>query len=565
MKTRKVDGKLFEQMVRNGMNCLRASEKELNALNVFPVADGDTGTNMLATLQNGVRCARTTADLREYLKALSSGMLLGARGNSGVILSQIFKGIYLELSKCSAAATYDLRNSFIRGYKVAYESVIHPVEGTILTVAREGIEQTTRQVKRLADVESLLAEYLSFMEISLADTPRLLPVLAEMGVVDSGAKGYIAIIRGMADYLNGIIYPDEPYLAQELAGVSQSRPAPDLSLFNSDSPLEKGYCMEFILQLMRLPSYDQRFKQSMFIQVLEKMGNSLVVVCDDMRVKVHIHTQKPAPIMEYAQRYGEFLTFKLENMQLQHNEYMRERDGAKAATAEAPALPAKPGKRVPFAVIAAVDGAGNRAIFQDLGCRQIIECGPTMNASTQELLSAIAAANADEAVVLPGNANLLLVAEQAAGMAESTVHVLPARTIPESYFALAMDMQDGADISRRVEQMRESIAGIETLLIAVAARAFEHNGMTFREHQWVALYRDEPVATAASAAEAIRLGIEKVEGIEDRETCILFRGAGANAAEEADIEQVIQSMYPLMECSFLDGGQQVYDWMIGLA
>lgn len=566
MNTKKIDGQLFEQMLRNGMNCLRASEKELNAMNVFPVADGDTGTNMLTTLENGIRVARSDPELRGYLKALSRGMLLGARGNSGVILSQIFKGISLELSRRSTASLLDLCNSFIRGYKVAYESVIHPVEGTILTVTREGIEETAKQIKQITDVETLLYTYISVMEISLAETPRRLAVLAEMGVVDSGAKGYITIIRGMADYLNGIVYSDDSDQFIHAANASETDSSiPDLSMFNSRSPMEKGYCMEFILQRMELPGYEETFDQKEFIQTLEGLGESLVVVCDDMRVKVHIHTTKPAPIMEYAQCYGEFLTFKLENMQLQHNEFVDAKNKREEKQFEALPVPSAPRAHTPMAVIAAVDGSGNRQIFQNLGCQQVIECGASMNASTEELLSAIGCANAEQIVVLPGNANLILAAKQAAQMAESTVHVLPAKTIPEAYFALAMDIQDGTDIARRIEQMRANIGSIETLLVAVAAKTFVHNGITFHEHEWVALYRDEPIVAAKTPVEAMLLGLQKVEGIDDKETCILFRGENGSALDQAAIEEGIMEAYPLLECNFMDGGQKVYDWMVGLA
>lgn len=559
MSTRKIDGMLFEQMMRNGLNNLAAQEKTINALNVFPVADGDTGTNMRLTLESGIRCARPTKLLCDYLKALSSGMLLGARGNSGVILSQLFKGIYLELSRNSAAAPVEMRNAFIRGYKVAYESVIRPVEGTILTVAREGIEQTVRQMRHPADLETLLEAYLSSMSISLAATPDVLPVLKEMGVVDSGAKGYIAIVEGMYRWLKGEIFDQHP--------DSHSLDAPpqaDLSLFDENSRFDQGYCMEFILQLMRDPQYMAPFLQADFIRALEQRGNSLVVVQDGSRVKVHVHTKKPASVIEYAQQYGEFLTFKLENMQLQHNEYLRDQQAAPAASADTQPAPApKPHKAL--SVIAAVNGEGNRQTFTDLGCDFVIDGGATMNASSEDFLNAIRQADADAVVILPDNANMLLAARQAVELSGNTnAKVLEAKTLAEGYYALAMDVPDSKDIDMRVAQMNSGIESIETLLITAAARAWEHNGVKCEENECIALYRDEVIVHSRQPLDTVIRALQRVEGIEDRESCVFFRGKGGNVQLEQEIERRVGELFPMMECSFLDGGQEIYDWIIGI-
>ena len=573
MNTRKINGVLFEQMVRNGLHSLQAIEKELNSMNVFPVADGDTGTNMVTTLSNAISCARQNENLSEYLKALSSGMLLGARGNSGVILSQIFKGISLELTRKSVANHVELRNAFIRGYRVAYESVIHPVEGTILTVAREGIDRTSRELRSIRDIESLLTCYLDHMEKTLQETPDMLPVLKEMGVLDSGGKGYIAIVRGMLDCLNGTVHE-----AKETAAVLPAGTAPtgvtDLSNFDENSVFEEGYCMEFILQLLRHPEYDQQFSQADFIRELSAKGESLVVVQSESRVKVHVHTRKPAEIISCAQRYGEFLTFKLENMQLQHNEYLQKQEtqpqqaeepaAAEPFIAQEPDEPDVPAIRMPFAVIAAVNGKGNKKIFNDLGCKYVIECGNTMNASASDFLDMIRTANAEQTVILPGNGNLILAARQAADLSKAKVTVIPTKTIPESYFALAMDIQDSEDIAQRIQQMNEGMKGIDTLLVTVSARSFRHQDLMIKAHEWVAIYRGEPVAASADPIEVIDRALEMTEGIEDKESCIFFRGARGNELLQEPIEEEIRKKYPLMDVTFMDGGQGVYDWMIGI-
>ena len=565
MRTKRIDGNLFAQMLANGIYALQAVEKQLNAMNVFPVADGDTGTNMLATLRNGVRCASDTHDLSAYLKSLSAGMLLGARGNSGVILSQIFKGIYLELSKRSVASVSDMRNAFIRGYKVAYEVVIHPQEGTILTVTREGIENAARQIRNGTDMEGLFQAYLANMQLTLARTPELLPVLAEMGVVDSGGKGYIALIQGMADFLNGIIHTGTSAGAAPEAEHAPAAPALDFNAFNADSSFDEGYCMEFILQLLHNPHYQQAFDDREFTAMLEAFGESLVVVRDDTRVKVHIHTKKPSPIITFAQQFGEFLTFKLENMQLQHNDLSQKNDPPeKKEIHDSPRIIVKKETAI-MATIAAVNGSGMKDIFQNLGCSQIIECGPTMSASAEEFLSAIELANAEHVVILPGNPNLILAAQQAASLSHCDVTVLEAKTIPEAYFALAMDIQDSDDYVQRIEQMRMGIENVDTLQIAVAARSFSHNGISFSQDKVVAIYRNEPVLSADDPIEAIEKSFQMVEDIDDKSICVFIRGKDTSADQMADIEARLQSLYPMLECSFLDGGQQIYNWIIGLS
>ena len=563
MSTRRIDGTLFEKLVHGGLNSLTRSERELNALNVFPVADGDTGTNMRLTLENGIRCAQSCKPLNDYLKALSSGMLLGARGNSGVILSQIFKGVYLELSRYSSATAVELRNAFIRGYRVAYESVIKPVEGTILTVAREGIEQASQQQRRLNDIETLLASYIANMEISLAATPTLLPVLAEAGVVDSGGKGYLEIVRGMYEALTGAVpvsydKPSPAFPTPSAQAPLPAAPAPDLSKFDENSDFNEGYCTEFILQLMKKPGYRQDFKDKEFLSVLEEYGESIVMVQDGMRVKVHVHTKTPTRIMDHAQQFGEFLTFKLENMQLQHNEYVEQRRAEKEA-------PNKTEHRL-LAVIAVVNGEGMKRIFRDLGCTLILDGGPTMNTSSEEFLSAINSVDADAVVIIPNGPNMMLAAQQAVALSGAdNIHLLPAKTPAEGYFALAMDVQDSTDIDMRINQMRLGISSTQTLLVAPAARDFSRRGIEAHEHDHIALCGDEIIHTSPELIDAVIGGLKRLEGFEDRETCIFFRGANVDASAEDEIRALLEDEYPLLELDFEWGGQDVYDWIIGVS
>lgn len=545
MNTKRINGFQLEQMLKNGLAALQTREEEINRLNVFPVSDGDTGTNMRLTLENGVRFAKTDTNAGEYLRQLSEGMLLGARGNSGVILSQFFKGFYTELARCPQAGVGELRNALIRGYRVAYNAVVTPAEGTILTVTREGIEHIRPQINRTTTVEQLFSMYIAEMKKSLALTPELLPVLKEAGVVDSGALGFITIAEGMLQYLYGDI--KQP--------VSADAPVPprqvNFDLFNENSAFEDGYCMEFILQLMNAPQYSQRFRISRFIEDLKLYGSSIVAVQDGKRVKVHIHTLIPAKIIMLCQEYGEFLTFKLENMQVQHNEHDKELKATR--------------RHKLLAVVAVVNGEGMQALFTELGCDVVIDGGATMNTSSQEFIDAFAQIDADEVVVLPNNPNVILAAEQAVGLyGADNITVLPSRSIAEGYFALAMDMRNSSDTAYRIREMRVGLQNTVTLCETTAQRDYAYHDISCQKGEEILLRDNKLVCVNADWLQAVLDGLQTVEDIDDREACVIFRGEGAAQEDEALLSEAIEERWPLLETEFIDGGQSVYHWIIGL-
>ena len=543
--TRRVNGFLLEKMLRNGLANIRAAEETINGLNVFPVADGDTGLNMRLTLENGLRRAKGRTEIGLYLRDLSEGMLLGARGNSGVILSQIFKGIYQELARCQAANIADMRNALIRGYRVAYQSVVCPVEGTILTVAREGIELIRTQLDRNTSIESLLGMYIAQMRKTLAVTPDMLAVLKEYGVVDSGAVGYITIFEGMYKYLCGETLQDR--------GSGETVPRTDISedIFNENSPFEEGYCMEFILQLMNGDSYNHRFRIATFTEDLKLFGNSIVVTQDGTRVKVHIHTMKPGKVIAMSQEFGEFLTFKLDNMQVQHNEFIRK-------------MPKQERVHRQMAVVAVVNGAGMQKVFTDLGCTVVLDGSSKMNTSTQEFLDAFREANADTIVVLPNNKNIVRAAEQAAAMfGESEIHVLPTTSMVEGYYALSMDIPDEVT-DKRIKAMLSGAGNIVTLSQTIASRDYAHNGIGCKVGEEIALVNDRLVFSCRDTIEAVMGGLHKIEGIADKEYCVIFRGEDVDPAQESILEDAIREEYPLLELQFMDGGQRIYRWLLGV-
>ncbi len=520
MGIKKIDGAIFEKMLRNGLRNIEAAEREINRLNVFPVADGDTGTNMRLTVESGIRCAHSCRELNVYLGELSRGMLLGARGNSGVILSQIFRGIYLELSRTDEAGRTTLLNAFVRGYKVAYESVINPVEGTILTVAREGIEAVRGRKNRDATIESLLEDYIVSMKVVLDKTPDMLPVLGEMGVIDSGGKGYITIIEGMLMYLRGEVLPDTSQSGKAEAARA-SRADPDFSLFNESSVFDKGYCTEFILQRMTDPNYRQDFYSAQFTSELQALGDSLVIVEDGSRVKIHIHTKNPAPVIEHARQFGEFLTFKLENMSLQHSEYIRD--------------------------------------------KRILDGGETMNTSSQEFLNAIEKLDAESIVILPNGGNIIMAAEQAVKLSGAqNVHILRSKSIMEGYYALAMDIPDCEETALRIRQMENGIDNILTVAITRAVRDYKNSGVECEAGEYIAFLDSNACAASSNMIDTVLTALSKIDEIDDKDVCVILVGRDADVNAD-ELTERINEAYPLLECSVLDGGQAIYDIILGIA
>ena len=547
MATKRINGIQLEKMLKNGLAYLQQHEDEVNRLNVFPVPDGDTGTNMALTLEKGISYAKSNDNCGEYLKGLSDGMLLGARGNSGVILSQFFSGFAAELRRCPLIGPGELRAGLITGYRTAYDAVVHPVEGTILSVTREGIEHIRSQISRNSSIESILSMYIAEMRKTLSYTPEMLSVLKNAGVVDSGAYGFILIVEGMLRFLYGeVILPREGR-----ATASQSASLADLSLFNEDSTFSDGYCLEFILQRLRMPQYKQDFDKKEFISALKFFGNSLVVIEDGMRVKVHIHTLYPAKVIAYAQRYGEFLTFKLDNMQVQHNEHDRLVEEKKTDK--------------PLSVVAVVNGSGMQELFTKLGCDAVIDGGATMNTSSEEFLEAFGKIDSKHIVVLPNNPNIILAAKQAAELSgRDNITVLNATSVAHGYFALAMDIPDSDDVEFRIQQMQNGCDNIVSICQTIASRRYVYHEISCKKGDEIALVDGEIVSVASDFSRAVVEALSSVENIDDLETCVIFRGKGVPEELEEQLSEAISERLPMLECEFVYGGQELYHWILGL-
>ena len=540
-----INGLFFQGMIRNALHNLINAEKELNSMNVFPVADGDTGTNMRLTLEHGYKKAQPTKHLGEYLTQLSSGMLLGARGNSGVILSQLFKGMANELESKGIINPKELRNGLIEAYKVAYTAVVNPVEGTILTVAREGIENIKNLIKGEVSIDDTLNWYLDAMNVSLQETPNLLPTLKEANVLDSGAYGYIKIVEGMVKYLAGEIIDSENIAEIEAkAPVSQS-------FFDENSEFIDGYCMEFLLQLLNSKHYMERFNLNTFIESIKPFGNSIVALQDGSIVKVHIHTLVPQEIISIARLYGEFISFKLENMQLQHNEFkiVQKSDDT-------------PKKEMAF--IAVVDGAGLEGAYRDMGVDIVLQGGQSMNTSTNEFVNAINALNAEHIVIFPNNVNIIGAAKQAVTiLKKKNVEVIPSRSMLEGFYALQVDVPEYSS-EERINAFKESINNVDTITVSSAIKNYESDGFKCKVGDKIGAINEELVSSQDDAFEAFKETISKVENIEDKCALVVFMGQNAPVDLAGQIEDYMYDNFDYIEVSITEGGENIYDFIAGL-
>lgn len=536
-----IDGRLFNEMLVNGLAYLSQNEKKVNDMNVFPVPDGDTGTNLRLTVFGGISHAMRTDNLGTYVKQISEGMLFGARGNSGVIVSQIFKGIADVLSPLDRMKTDDFITALISGYKTAYASLVNPVEGTVLTVAREGTEYFAKYAQSISCFGKLFDVYIDAMKKSLERTPDLLPRLKEADVTDSGAFGFILIFEGMAKYLNGEIIDSQPQKKE-----SHDNQSVDFSVFSENSSFEYGYCMEFLLRLMSLKTDIQSFKRENFVAELEKLGESVVCVQDKTIVKVHVHTFKPSPIIDLAQQYGEFLTFKLENMSFQHNgEVVKQKKSA-------------PKVHYPIAVVTPVCGHGIAEILKSFQYVRVIESDVSINTSAQEFVQSCTDLDADKIVIMPNNKNVYKSAMQAIElMGLQNVSVIPTTSVVQTYYALAMD--GDASVQDRIRDMERNSLSVKTLTCARCTKNVKINGVECKIGHYVAYLDGEPFCCTPSVNESVVKSL-----LEIPEKSMIFAFLGRNFKESETFERELEENFSEIDCTVQYGLQDTFEVIIGI-
>ena len=551
-----ITGLLFAKMVRGGANELRSNAEEVNKLNVFPVPDGDTGDNMRMTIESGIAAIENldSDDLADVMKVFSHGMLLGARGNSGVILSQLFAGMASSLQNSTQADTVAFAKALQRGVEQAYSSVVTPVEGTILTVAREATEYAVSRLNPQSTIRSLLRDLVKEMKRSLDRTPEILVALKEAGVVDSGAAGLLYIMEGFNRVFNGEEIPEAdvaPVVAPAGAAVLDTS-------FGPDSVMTYGYCTELLLQLLRKKVDIDTFDVEPLKQYLLSIGDSVVCFKTDSIVKLHVHTKSPEKVLKHCRQFGEFLTVKIENMSVQHSDLGEEKtekveEKAEQKNVEMP--------RKKHAVVTVSNGAGLSATFRELGADEIVEGGQTNNPSTQDFLEAYAKINAEHVFVLPNNSNIMMAAEQSAELYEDAkIHVLPAKNIGAGYAAISSADLENQSVDEIIETMTEAIGRIETGYVSPSIRDAEMNGITIAEGDTIGIIAKEIVTANADRLVATTELIDKLI-TEDRFVLTCFYGKDSNAEEREQLETLIAEKYPDVETYFLDGTQEIYPYI----
>ncbi len=536
----KINGKILRAMILNGSNNLNNQKGRIDALNVFPVPDGDTGTNMSMTFTNGNNeVAKLTDDnLSTIAKTLSRGLLMGARGNSGVILSQIFRGFYQYVDGKDEVNALELSEAFNKGAQVAYKAVMRPVEGTILTVIREAAYYSHQYV--LNNKNCSVLEYFDVLckeaKISLDSTPELLPVLKEVGVVDSGASGLLTILEGFKASLEGKTI--------DLLDVEEvNGDASQLEMENE----EFGYCTEFIVRLNE--KHLKTFKEEKMRELMSKLGNSLVVVQDEDLVKVHVHTLTPGDALNSAQRFGEFVKLKIENMQEQHNHIISKEIQSKREPQN-------------YAIIAVASGEGLTNLFKEYRVDKIISGGQTMNPSTEDFTAAIKELNAKNVFILPNNSNIILAAKQAADIIDdANIHVFESKSIPQGLSACLM-FNPEADIQSNIQDMSNAIASVKTGQLTYAIKDTSFDGVSINAGDYIGIREKEIVVSLKDKLEAAKKLIDSLID-EDSEILTLIYGEDVSEEEANDVVEYIENNYSV-EVDLQNGQQPVYSFIIGV-
>ena len=560
MITKTLNGKTFKSLVVSGAKCLRDNIEEVNNLNVFPVPDGDTGTNMCHTIEGGVASAKgvDSEKLSDICKPMSSGMLLGARGNSGVILSQIFRGICKGLQDKEEATALDLVRAYELGVKQAYGAVVTPVEGTILTVFREATEYTAEHIDFSSTINDFYHFHLQKAAQSLANTINLLPVLKEAGVIDSGGAGYVRIVEGMIKFLEGEEV-DLSFIEDSKSDTSVETAATvDFSAFGPDDELKFGYCTEFILRLQNSKVDIENFDIQKVIDILngdDIKGDSIVALCDDSVVKVHVHTKDPGKVLDHMRKFGEFLTIKIENMALQHNEQIGDTE------LEAERL--KEHKK--YAVVAVATGDGIKQQFTEFGVDAIIDGGQSMNPSTEDFIKAFKSLDAENIIVFPNNKNIIMAAKQAATLYKgSHVEVIGSTTIPQCYSALTMLDYSSDDLTIIVGNFKEAIDRVSSGEITTSIRNTTVNKVEIKKGDYIGILDGKLLVSNIEKLEALKSLISKVKDIDEKEVLIILCGKNVSEEEKESLQEMLSDSFPQLECGVMDGGQDVYDYLFSI-
>ena len=552
MEITSINAEVLSKMFLAGAKNLDAKKDWINELNVFPVPDGDTGTNMSMTIMSAAKevSALSNPSMAELAKAISSGSLRGARGNSGVILSQLFRGF------CKVIKDYDeldvsiISDAFQKAVETAYKAVMKPKEGTILTAAKGAADKALELSEDTDDLITFGSEIIKHADYVLSQTPEMLPVLKQAGVVDSGGQGLMQVLKGCMDSLLG------KEIDYTIEGASTASSVVKISA-QTEAEIKFGYCSEFIIVLNRPLSDKEELEYKSY---LESIGDSIVVVADDEIVKTHVHTNDPGLAIQKALTHGSLSRIKIDNMREEHQEKLI-KDAEKIAAQEAEAKPEEPKKDMGF--IAVSIGEGMNEIFKGLGVDYIIEGGQTMNPSTEDMLNAIDHVNADHIFILPNNKNIILAANQAASLVEDKdIIVIPTKTVPQGITALVNFIPDFSAEENK-ETMTAELANVKTGQVTYAVRDTEIDGKTIKQDDYMGIGDSGILSVGQDLKETT---LEMLDEMIDEDSAIvsIYYGSDSSMENAEELSACIEEKYPDVEIEINDGGQPIYYYVISV-
>ena len=546
----KINGLVLAEMIDLGSKNLAKNAEKINSLNVFPVPDGDTGTNMNLSMSSGAKetAANVVENIGELGKSFSKGLLMGARGNSGVILSQLFRGMSQYIADKKEIDAKEFAEAIQNGVSIAYKAIIKPVEGTILTVAREAAEAGLKAAENTDSVVEVMEAIYAESQASLKRTPDLLPILKEVGVVDSGGQGLVCVYQGFVAALKGEKIEGLESVETNVVDM-QFEDDHDMD-FMSPEDIVHGFCTEFTV---RLDKEKKDFNEDKFRQDMSKFGDSLLVISDSEYVKIHVHTETPGDVFNYGQQYGELIKIKSDNMREQHREVLRKQEAKQAST---------PKEIKEQAMISISMGAGLSKVLTSMGVDYIVEGGQTMNPSTEDIMKAIKEVNAKNIFIFPNNKNIQLAAKQAAELAEENVFVIESKTAPQG-LAAVMVFNPQASADENFANMQEVLSTVSTLEVTHAVRDTNIEGVEIKKDEFMGIKDGKIVVSNLSLNIVLEELLEKSID-EDKEIVTLYLGEESTEEYTDFLEQLIEEKYPDVEVELIESGQPVYPYIIGV-
>ncbi|MCY9062431.1 DAK2 domain-containing protein [Bacillus inaquosorum] len=550
MSIRTLDGRTFAEMILAGAQNLSQNASAVDALNVFPVPDGDTGTNMNLSMTSGAREVEQmdTDDIGKVGSALSKGLLMGARGNSGVILSQLFRGFSKSIETKKEINALEFAQALQAGVDMAYKAVMKPVEGTILTVAKDAAKKAVALVEKETDITALMTAVTGEAEASLNRTPELLPVLKEVGVVDSGGKGLLCVYEGFLASLKGEIVPQKAVLPSLDDMVSAEHHKSAQSMMNTED-IEFGFCTEV---MVRLDQTKREFDEGTFRQDLSQFGDSLLVIADESLAKVHIHAEEPGNVLNYAQHYGELIKIKIENMREQHTSIISQESK--------PAENEKPPAKQPYGIVTVAMGEGISDLFKSIGASVVIEGGQTMNPSTEDIVEAVKSVNAETVFILPNNSNIIMAANQAASVMGEQVFVIPAKTVPQGMSALLAFNPD-QETEANEANMLSAIQQVKSGQVTYSVRDTHIDGKDIKKGDFMGILNGTIIGTAEDQLSAAKMLLSEMIGEDDEIVTILY-GEDASQEEAEELEAFLSEKYEEIEVEIHNGKQPLYSYIV---